>query len=79
MAEEWSSAVRFGGCVSCEQDRQCGDGWRRRNHCSRALLQVRVQDVAESNDLFEQLMGDVVEPRRQFIQKNALAVTNLDT
>ena len=46
---------------------------------ARALLQVRVQDVAESNDLFEQLMGDVVEPRRQFIQKNALAVTNLDT
>ena len=46
---------------------------------ARALLQVRVQDVAESNDLFEQLMGDVVEPRRQFIQTNALAVTNLDT
>ena len=46
---------------------------------ARALLQVRVQDVAESNDLFEQLMGDVVEPRRQFIQTNALAVANLDT
>ncbi|MEE3059510.1 MAG: DNA gyrase subunit B, partial [Pseudomonadota bacterium] len=46
---------------------------------ARALLQVRVQDVAESNDLFEQLMGDVVEPRRQFIQTNALAATNLDT
>ena len=39
---------------------------------------VKVQDVAESNDLFEQLMGDVVEPRREFIQKNALAVANLD-
>ena len=45
---------------------------------ARSLLRVRVQDVAESNDLFEQLMGDVVEPRRQFIQENALAVTNLD-
>jgi len=45
---------------------------------ARSLLQVKVQDVAESNDLFEQLMGDVVEPRREFIQKNALAVTNLD-
>ena len=45
---------------------------------ARALLQVKVQDVAESNDLFEQLMGDVVEPRRQFIQDNALAVANLD-
>jgi DNA gyrase subunit B len=45
---------------------------------ARSLLRVRVQDVAESNGLFEQLMGDVVEPRRQFIQENALAVTNLD-
>ena len=45
---------------------------------ARSLLQVKVQDVAESNDLFEQLMGDVVEPRRQFIQDNALAVANLD-
>ena len=45
---------------------------------ARALLQVKVQDVAESNDLFEQLMGDVVEPRRRFIQDNALAVANLD-
>ena len=45
---------------------------------ARSLLRVKVQDVAESNDLFEQLMGDVVEPRREFIQKNALAVANLD-
>jgi DNA gyrase subunit B len=44
----------------------------------RSLLQVRVQDVAESNGLFEQLMGDVVEPRREFIQSNARAVANLD-
>ena len=45
---------------------------------ARSLLQVKVQDVAESNDLFEQLMGDVVEPRRDFIQQNALSVANLD-
>ncbi|MGB0343565.1 MAG: DNA topoisomerase (ATP-hydrolyzing) subunit B [Parvibaculales bacterium] len=45
---------------------------------ARSLLQVRVQDVAGSNDLFEQLMGDIVEPRRQFIQENALTVANLD-
>jgi DNA gyrase subunit B len=44
----------------------------------RSLLQVRVQDVAESNGLFEQLMGDVVEPRREFIQSNARTVANLD-
>ncbi|MGC6512141.1 MAG: DNA topoisomerase (ATP-hydrolyzing) subunit B [Parvibaculales bacterium] len=45
---------------------------------ARSLLQVRIKDVAESNGLFEQLMGDVVEPRRQFIQDNALSVSNLD-
>ncbi len=45
---------------------------------ARSLLQVQIQDVAESNGLFEQLMGDVVEPRRQFIQENALSVNNLD-
>lgn len=45
---------------------------------ARSLLQVKVQDVAETNGLFEQLMGDVVEPRRQFIQDNALDVNNLD-
>jgi len=44
----------------------------------RSLLQVKIRDVAESNNLFEQLMGDVVEPRRQFIQDNALSVSNLD-
>jgi DNA gyrase subunit B len=45
---------------------------------ARSLLQVKVQDVADTNGLFEQLMGDVVEPRRQFIQDNALDVSNLD-
>ncbi len=45
---------------------------------ARSLLQVKVRDVAESNNLFEQLMGDVVEPRRRFIQENALSVVNLD-
>jgi DNA gyrase subunit B len=45
---------------------------------ARTLLQVKIRDVADSNNLFEQLMGDVVEPRRQFIQDNALSVANLD-
>ncbi|MCW1931100.1 DNA topoisomerase (ATP-hydrolyzing) subunit B [Pararhodobacter zhoushanensis] len=46
---------------------------------ARTLLQVKVDDVAEADDIFSKLMGDVVEPRREFIQKNALNVENLDT
>ena len=46
---------------------------------ARPMLQVRVEDVAEAEDLFTKLMGDVVEPRREFIQQNALNVENLDT
>ncbi|MEM6373198.1 MAG: toprim domain-containing protein, partial [Pseudomonadota bacterium] len=45
---------------------------------ARTLLQVRVEDIAEADDLFTKLMGDVVEPRREFIQQNALSVENLD-
>ena len=45
---------------------------------ARTLLQVKVDDVVEADDIFSKLMGDVVEPRREFIQKNALSVENLD-
>ncbi len=45
---------------------------------ARTLLQVKVEDMADADDLFTKLMGDVVEPRREFIQKNALSVENLD-
>jgi len=44
----------------------------------RSLLQVKIKDVADADDLFVKLMGDVVEPRREFIQDNALNVANLD-
>jgi DNA gyrase subunit B len=46
---------------------------------ARTLLQVKVDDLAEADDIFTKLMGDVVEPRREFIQTNALAVEHLDT
>ena len=44
----------------------------------RSLLQVRVKDVADADDMFVKLMGDAVEPRRAFIQDNAMNVENLD-
>ena len=45
---------------------------------ARTLLQVKIDDLAEADDIFTKLMGDVVEPRREFIQTNALNVANLD-
>ena len=42
---------------------------------ARSLLQVKVKEVDEADDIFTKLMGDVVEPRRDFIQENALAAS----
>jgi DNA gyrase subunit B len=44
----------------------------------RSLLQVKVREADEADDIFTKLMGDEVEPRREFIQANALSVANLD-
>ena len=45
---------------------------------ARTLLQVKIREVDEADDIFVKLMGDIVEPRREFIQDNALSVSNLD-
>jgi DNA gyrase subunit B len=45
---------------------------------ARVLLQVRIDDAVETEQLFSVLMGDEVEPRREFIEANALSVRNLD-
>lgn len=45
---------------------------------ARVLLQVKVEDADVTDEIFTRLMGDIVEPRREFIQDNALNVANLD-
>ena len=45
---------------------------------ARTLLQVKIREMDDTDDIFTKLMGDVVEPRREFIQENALNVANLD-
>ncbi len=44
----------------------------------RKIIQIRMEDAVEAEEMFTTLMGESVEPRRKFIEENALYVTNLD-
>jgi len=48
------------------------------NPATRRLMQVKIEDAVKADEVFTTLMGDQVEPRREFIEKNALTVSNLD-
>ena len=48
------------------------------NPDTRRLMQVRIEDAVKADEIFTTLMGDQVEPRREFIERNALTVENLD-
>jgi DNA gyrase subunit B len=48
------------------------------NPSNRTLLQVKIEDTLEADQVFTVLMGDQVEPRRKFVEENALNARNLD-
>ena len=88
VGDVWNRALVYFGIVEEEQywDEEAFDaeeeldrGYRDRpNPNVRRLLKVQIEDAISSEEIFSTLMGELVEPRRAFIETNALGVRNLD-
>ena len=75
VAQKGIKLQRFKGLGEMNAD-QLGDTTM--NPATRTLAQVTLEDAAVADRIFSMLMGDQVEPRREFIEENARAVANLD-
>ena len=73
-----ASAALLAGWSPAANGQDLYSGFTRLDPENRTLIQVSMADIAAADEMFRVLMGDKVEPRREFIEKHALDVRNLD-